>query len=105
MDSIKKIMSIDSFSKRFSAFGFDVEDIDGHDYGAIKQALQKRTEGKPRAVIAHTVKGKGISFMENVPIWHYRIPNKEEMEIALRDLHMTQEELGEYEKCVFRNVI
>lgn len=105
MDSIKKIMSIDSFSKRFSAFGFDTEDIDGHDYSAIKQALQKRTEGKPRAVIAHTVKGKGISFMENVPLWHYRIPNKEEMEIALRDLHMTQEELGEYEKCVFRNVI
>ena len=105
MDSLEKIMSIDGFSNRLIPFGFDAEDIDGHDYAAIKQALQKRVEGKPRAVIAHTIKGKGISFMENVPIWHYRIPNEEEMDIALKDLRMTREELGEYEKCVFRNVI
>ena len=105
MDSIESIMSIEGFSWRLESFGFDVEDIDGHDYRAIKKALQKRVKGKPRAVIAHTVKGKGISFMENVPIWHYRIPNEEEMDVALKDLHMTREELGQYEKCVFRNVI
>ena len=105
MDSIMTIMSIDGFSGRLESFGFDAEDIDGHDNGAIKRALQKRVPGKPRAVVAHTLKGKGISFMENVPIWHYRIPNEEEMEIALNDLHMTREDLGRYEKCVFRNVI
>ncbi len=105
MDSIGSILSIHGFKERFLSFGFDAEDIDGHDYGAIREALIKRTEGKPRAVIAHTIKGKGISFMENIPIWHYRIPNEEEMDLALKELKMTREELGQYEKCVFRNVI
>ena len=105
MDSITAIMSIDGFSERFRMFGFDADDIDGHDYKSIKKALQRRTSGKPRAVVAHTVKGKGISFMENVPIWHYRIPDEEEMDVALHDLHMMREDLGHYEKCVFRNVI
>lgn len=105
MDSIEKIMSIDGFAERCKAFGFDADDIDGHDYGAIKKALQKRTGGKPRVVIAHTVKGKGISFMENAPIWHYRIPDEEEMKVALKELCMTREGLGQYEKCVFRNII
>ena len=105
MDSIETIMSIKEFSRKLKAFGFSSEDIDGHDYEAIKRALTRRTAGQPHAVVAHTVKGKGISFMENVPIWHYRVPNDEEMEIALEELHMTREDLGQYEKCVFRNVI
>lgn len=105
MDSVKTIMSIDGFTEKLRAFGFDVEDIDGHDYAAIHQALIKQNANQPRAVIAHTVKGKGISFMEGVPIWHYRIPNEEEMDIALRELQMTREDLGNYEKCLFRNVI
>ena len=105
MDSVKNIMSIDGFTETLCAFGFDVEDIDGHDYAAIHQALMKQNVNQPRAVIAHTVKGKGISFMEGVPIWHYRIPNEEEMDIALRELQMTREDLGNYEKCLFRNVI
>lgn len=105
MDSVQSIMSIDGFTEKLRAFGFDVEDIDGHDYHAIQRALTTRAAGKPRAVIAHTIKGKGISFMEGVPIWHYRIPNEEEMDIALRELHMTREDLGDYEKCLFRNVI
>ena len=105
MDSIQNIMSIVGFTEKFLSFGFSVEDIDGHDFNAIKKAVLKREKGKPRAIIAHTVKGKGISFMENVPLWHYRLPNEDEMEIALHDLHMTREELGKYAKCLFRNVI
>jgi len=105
MDSIQSIMSIVGFTEKFLSFGFSVEDIDGHDFNAIKKAVLEREKDKPRAVIAHTVKGKGISFMENVPLWHYRLPNEDEMEIALHDLHMTREELGKYEKCLFRNVI
>lgn len=105
MDSIDTIMSIKEFSRKLEAFGFSAENIDGHDYEKIKAALQRRTDGKPHAVVAHTVKGKGISFMENVPIWHYRVPNEEEMDIALEELHMTREDLGQYEKCVFRNII
>lgn len=105
MGSIDSIMSITNFSEKFKSFGFSVEDIDGHDYCAIKKALIHRECGKPRAVIAHTVKGRGISFMENIPIWHYRIPDEEELEIALKELQMTREDLGNYEKCLFRNII
>ncbi len=105
MDKIETIMSINGFSERLRAFGFSVEDIDGHDYVAIKHALERRTVGKPHAVVAHTIKGKGISFMENVPIWHYRVPNEAEMDIALKELHIKREDLGQYEKCIFRNII
>lgn len=105
MDSIDSIMSIRSFSERFAAFGFKTVDIDGHNLSEIKDALMMREENKPVAVIAHTIKGKGLSFMENVPIWHYRIPNEDEMEIALKELKLTREDLGSYEKCVFRNII
>lgn len=105
MDSIDNIMSIKSFTEKFNAFGFAAADIDGHNYKAIKEALLKREINKPAAVIAHTVKGKGLSFMENIPIWHYRIPNDEEMETALKELKLTRKELGEYEKCLFRNII
>jgi len=105
MDSLDAILSFKGFSGKLKEFGFSVEDIDGHDYTAIKKALCRQATDQPRAVIAHTIKGKGISFMENVPLWHYRIPNEEELEIALQELKMTKEELGNYEKCIFRNII
>ena len=93
MDSLEKIMGFRDFAGKLKAFGFSVADIDGHDCSAIKQALMEREPGKPRAVIANTVKGKGISFMEGKPIWHCRMPNEQEMPIALADLHLTAEEL------------
>ena len=105
MDTLNNVMSINGFTDKLNSFGFSTEDIDGHNYTEIKRALLTVTKDKPRAVIAHTVKGKGISFMENVPIWHYRIPNEKEMEIALRDLKMSKEDIGKYENSVFRNVI
>lgn len=93
MDSIEKIMGFRDFAGKLKAFGFSVADIDGHDCSAIKQALTEREPGKPRAVIANTIKGKGISFMEGKPIWHCRMPNEQEMPIALADLHLAAEEL------------
>ena len=96
MDSVDNIMSIRNFTNKFSAFGFDCEEIDGHNYAEIKRALLRRRSGRPRAVIANTIKGKGISFMENVAIWHYRIPNEEEMKIALQELDLREEDLGHY---------
>lgn len=93
MDSLEKIMGFRDFAVKLKAFGFSVADIDGHDCSAIKQALTERESGKPRAVIANTIKGKGISFMEGRPIWHCRMPNEKEMPIALADLHLTAEEL------------
>ncbi len=105
MDTLENIMSVNNYSERVRSFGFDAEDIDGHDLDSIKNALTRQVPGKPRCIVAHTVKGKGISFMENVPIWHYRVPNEEELDIALRELQMSREELGNYEKCLYRNII
>nr|WP_294492561.1 transketolase [uncultured Anaerosporobacter sp.] len=75
--------------QKFKDFGYRVIDIDGHDYQEIESALQQavdRTVEKPTAIIAHTTKGKGISYMENKLEWHYKSPNKELYEIAMEEL-------------------
>jgi len=107
MDSIQSIMSLNDFKSKFESFGLCVLDINGHDYSEIKRALNKSKDlcQKPKVIIAHTVKGKGISFMENVPIWHYRIPDKDELKIALKELNMCNEDLWEYECKSYRNII
>lgn len=68
------------------AFGWDAAEVDGHDAQAIYNAVISRQGLKPLMVIAKTVKGKGVSYMENVPIWHYRSPSPEEYQRALREL-------------------
>ena len=74
--------------EKWEAFGWSAAEVDGHDLPALAAALRGVPDGsgKPVAVIAHTVKGQGISFMEDDNNWHYRIPNVEEMELALREL-------------------
>jgi transketolase len=68
------------------AFGWEAVEIDGHDEAAMHEAVMSRRGGRPMLVVCRTVKGKGISFMENVPIWHYRSPNKEEYQQGLKEL-------------------
>jgi len=68
------------------AFGWEALEVDGHDGEAIVEAVMNRRGGKPMLVICRTVKGKGVSYMENVAIWHYRSPNKEEYQRALKEL-------------------
>lgn len=85
---IAEIMNIEPLGDRLRDFGWAVNEIDGHDMNQIVGALEKVPfkSGKPSAIIANTVKGKGVSFMENVPMWHYRAPNEEEAELALQEL-------------------
>jgi transketolase len=73
---------------KFKAFNFNVIEIDGHDFDQIADAFAqaKACKGKPTAIIAKTVKGKGVSFMENQASWHGSAPNDEQAEIALKDL-------------------
>jgi transketolase len=71
---------------KFRAFGWETVEIDGHDPEAIYQAVTNRSGTKPFMVVAKTVKGKGVSYMENVPIWHYRSPNKEEYAKAIAEI-------------------
>jgi transketolase len=75
---------------KFQAFGWETAEIDGHDAGAIHAAVTGRSGTKPLMVCAETVKGKGVSYMENAPIWHYRSPDKDEYAQALRELEAQQ---------------
>ena len=68
------------------AFGWESVEVEGHDEQAIFDAVANRKGGKPLLVVCRTVKGKGVSYMENVPIWHYRSPNKDEYQQGLKEL-------------------
>ncbi|HET7896458.1 MAG TPA: transketolase, partial [Flavisolibacter sp.] len=72
----------------FESFGWAVRHVDGHDINALKETFDTLpfTEGKPSLVIAHTVKGKGISYMENTLKWHHGVPNEQQYEEALSEL-------------------
>ncbi len=76
------------FDTKFAAFGWNVITVDGHDYEALHEAFEsaKNYKGKPTCIIANTIKGKGVSFMENQAGWHGKAPNAELTEIALKDL-------------------
>ena len=73
---------------KWAAFGWDAREIDGHDISALAEAMQRvpNGSGKPVALIAHTVKGKGVSFMEDDNNWHYRVPTAAEVERAFEEL-------------------
>jgi transketolase len=70
---------------KFGAFGWDVEQVDGHDHGQLLDVLRRRHE-RPLFVLARTVKGKGVSFMENRVEWHHKVPSAEQVAAALREL-------------------
>ena len=88
--AIDEVCSPYPIADKFEAFGFNVICIDGHDFDQIEKAFQdaKSVEDKPTAIIAKTVKGKGVSFMENQCGWHGKAPNDEEYETALKDLEV-----------------
>lgn len=73
---------------KWRSFGWQTAEVDGHDIGALMDALDSppRADGRPACLIARTVKGRGISFMENKAAWHHKVPNAEEQEQALREL-------------------
>ncbi len=86
--SNEEVMNVSPVDKKFEAFGWNVLVIDGHNFEEIKNALDKAKEvkGMPTAIIAKTVKGKGVSFMENQAAWHGTAPNEEQRVQALSDL-------------------
>jgi transketolase len=73
-------------AEKFRAFGWETVEVPGHDGRALFEAVTGRQGGKPLMVVAKTTKGKGVSYMENVPIWHYRSPNKDEYQRAVAEL-------------------
>ena len=85
---VESVMSINPIEDKFKTFGWNVITIDGHDFDQIFAALDmaKDTVGKPTMIIAKTIKGKGVSFMENQASWHGSAPNEEQLEQALSEL-------------------
>ena len=86
--AVADVMNPTPLDKKFEAFGFNVISIDGHNFDEIEAALEnaKATKGRPTAIIAKTVKGKGVSFMENQVGWHGSAPNDEQYGIAVSEL-------------------
>ena len=88
LDSVANTLALEPLVDKLKAFGTDVIEVDGHNHTQLYDAFTKKEHenGKPRVVLAHTIKGKGVSFMENQVEWHYRSPNAEQLALALTEL-------------------
>jgi transketolase len=87
--SVKDVLELEPFADKWRTFRWAVREVDGHDVAALDEVLGSVPfePGRPSCVIAHTVKGKGVSFMENTVLWHYRTPQGEEFERAMAELN------------------
>ncbi|MBQ9022280.1 MAG: transketolase [Eggerthellaceae bacterium] len=93
---VADVVQVGTLAEKFEAFGWHVHEVDGHDIAALIEQLSAcKAEGgqQPHAIIAHTTKGKGVSFMEGQAGWHGKAPNKDELAIALADLGLSEEEI------------
>lgn len=91
--TVQEVMNLEPFQGKWTSFGWAVREVDGHDFPQIVATLEHVPfePGRPSAVIAHTVKGKGVSFMEHQLAWHYNTPSEEEVRLAVAELDGTRE--------------
>lgn len=88
LGTVKEVLDLEPLAAKWRAFGWSVLEIDGHNCVEIEDALRAvpLQQGRPTCIIAHTIKGKGVSFIENKLLWHYRTPDPEEFRLALAEL-------------------
>ncbi|OGS22569.1 MAG: hypothetical protein A2252_03050 [Elusimicrobia bacterium RIFOXYA2_FULL_39_19] len=101
IDFTEEAMGLEPLRGKFEAFGFDVKEVNGHSYDEmipLFKTFRNRKSSKPLCIIANTTKGKGVSFMENKAIWHFRIPVGDEVEKARKELHGDEYE-AKFCKC------
>jgi len=86
--SVKEVLDLSPMAEKWRAFNWAVREIDGHDHGQIADVLMAAPfeENRPSVIIAHTIKGKGVSFMEDQLVWHYKAPNDDQLREALAEL-------------------
>ena len=86
--NIEDVVGPEPFPEKFEAFGWHVVEVDGHDFESLAKGFEeaRNTKGQPTMIIAHTIKGKGVSFMENNYKWHGSAPNQEQYEAAMKEL-------------------
>ena len=82
LDFTESTIALEPFKDKWESFGWDVMEVDGHDYLALIESLNTKSS-KPKCIIANTTKGKGVDFMENTVLWHYKSPNTEELSQAI----------------------
>ena len=89
---VKDVMQVQPLDEKYAAFGWEVIHVDGHDMNQLVEAFDKAKAvvGKPVVILAKTIKGKGVSFMENVAGWHGRTPNRAELDASLKELGLTE---------------
>ena len=85
MNSTENTIDLLSLVEKWKSFGWDVFDIDGHNHKAIYEALKKKTN-KPKCIIANTIKGKGVSYMEGKIEWHYKFPDEKQLDQAIKEV-------------------
>ena len=91
---VDETMKCISWKEKWEAFGWNVSEADGHDTDALAEVLTNvPRNGKPSIILAATVKGKGVSIMEGVPKWHFKMPNKKEKKVFMEELRVSEEEL------------
>jgi transketolase len=92
LGTVKEVIDLDPLADKWRAFGWAVREIDGHDFAEIEKALEEvpYESDRPSCIVAHTVKGKGVSFMENKLLWHYRAPLGTDFDAALAELELKQ---------------
>lgn len=90
--AVKEVLDLEPLAAKWRAFGWAVREIDGHDLAQIEAALRSipAEAGRPTCIVAHTVKGKGVSFMERELLWHYRAPDADELRRALAELELPE---------------
>lgn len=95
MTSLEQVMGEENWVNKWNSFGWNVVEVDGHDVDALNTVFDsfEKNEERPLAIIAHTLKGKGVSVMENNPDWHYRMPKKKDMKKFIAELDIKEEEL------------
>ncbi|MCR5640545.1 MAG: transketolase [Lachnospiraceae bacterium] len=95
MDFVEKTIGAPKWGEKFASFGWNVVEVDGHDMEAFTNCLLglRETADRPTLVIAHTVKGKGVSIMEHNPNWHFKLPGRKELKVFKEELGITDAEL------------
>jgi transketolase len=92
----RDVCSNEPVDEKFAAFGWEVRTVNGHDFAALTKAITREsTDSRPVCVVANTVKGRGVSFMENVVKWHHGVPSDEEFAQAIAELDRAEMELAE----------
>lgn len=94
MTTITGTIGLDNWEEKWKSFGWLVKEVDGHDVDALETLLKEKNDtDKPILIIAHTVKGKGVSIMESNPLWHFKLPNRKEKKIFQAELEIPEEEM------------